>query len=249
MTVQDIFDFLNERFPVATACDFDNVGLLVGDRKHPVSRVMIALDCTKEAIAAAKENGCELIVTHHPVIFDPLRSVTADSLVYDLIANGIAVISMHTNLDVGNGGVNDHLCKALALSNSEKFTCEDGYALNKGTLPRPMSPEELARYLTERLGGTVRYLQTKREIQTVAVCSGSGGRYWQDARSHGLDALITADVKHDVFTDASNADYPLFDAGHFHTEDVVVEPLATLLRSQFPDLAVFTSHSYKIKTV
>ena len=118
MTVKEIFDFLNGKFPVTTACDFDNVGLLVGDPKREVSAVMVALDCTKEAIAAAKENGCELIVTHHPVIFDPLKSVTADSMVYDLIANGIAVLSMHTNLDVGIGGVNDRLCKSLALSDS-----------------------------------------------------------------------------------------------------------------------------------
>ena len=249
MTVQDIFEFLNARFPVTTACDFDNVGILVGDPHHEVLRVLVALDCTKETFKEAKEQSCQLILTHHPVIFDPLKAVTADSMVYDLIADDISVISMHTNLDVGTGGVNDCLCQALALEDSEKFTCADGYALNKGTLPRSMSAEELAQYLKEHLSGSVRYLQTYKQIKTVAVCSGSGGRYWQDALSRGFDALITADVKHDVFMDAANADFPVFDAGHFHTEDVAVEPLALLLRQNFPDLSVFTSHTFKIKTI
>lgn len=249
MKVHEIFDFLNEKYPVDTACDFDNVGILVGDPQSEVSRVTVALDCTKAAIKFAKKNGCELMVTHHPVIFDPLKTVTADSVVYDLIASGISVISMHTNLDVGLGGVNDCLCETLALSDTGKFVCEDGYQLNRGTLPRSMSDEELAQYLKEKLGGAVVYTQTYKSIKTVAVCSGSGGRYWQDAQSNGFDALITADIKHDVWIAASNADFPLFDAGHFYTEDVVVEPLADLLRKKIPNLTVLTDHSYKIKHI
>lgn len=249
MTVQEIFDFLNEKYPVDTACDFDNVGILVGNPESQVSRITVALDCTKEATKFAKKQGCELMVTHHPVIFDPLKTVTVDSVVYDLIAGGISVISMHTNLDVGAGGVNDCLCAALALVGTEKFTCEDGYQLNRGTLPRSMSGEELAGYLKEKLGGAVTFTKTDKSIKTVAICSGSGGRYWQDARSNGFDALITADIKHDVWIAASNPDFPLFDAGHFYTEDVVVEPLATSLRHKFPDLTVFTEHTYKVKNV
>ena len=247
MTVQEIFDFLNEKYPVGTACDFDNVGILVGDPQGEVSRVTVALDCTKTAIKFAEKNGCELMVTHHPVIFDPLKTVTADSVVYDLIASGISVISMHTNLDVGAGGVNDRLCEALALSDIGKFVCEDGYQLNSGALPRSMSGEELAGYLKEKLGGAVTYIQTDKRIKTVAVCSGSGGRYLQDAQSNGFDALITADIKHDVLIAASNADFPLFDAGHFQTEDVVVEPLASTLRHKFPSLSICTDHTSKIR--
>ncbi|MBR4972916.1 MAG: Nif3-like dinuclear metal center hexameric protein, partial [Clostridia bacterium] len=110
MTVKQIFEFLDSKFPISTACDFDNVGILVGDSNAKVNKALLSLDCTLDTVKKAVDSECQLIITHHPVIFSPLKSVLNGSIVYELIRNNIAVISMHTNLDVGLGGVNTCLC-------------------------------------------------------------------------------------------------------------------------------------------
>ena len=100
MKVTDIFEFLNNLYPTDTACDFDNVGILVGSPDNEVKKVLIALDCNKETLENAIRMGCDTVVTHHPVIFSPLKNVLSGSIVFELIKNDISVISMHTNLDI-----------------------------------------------------------------------------------------------------------------------------------------------------
>lgn len=249
MTVQNIFDFLNEKFPTDTACDFDNVGLLVGNPCAEVQKAVVALDCTPSAVNTAVSNGAQLIITHHPIIFNPLKQVLAGSAVYEVIKNGISVISMHTNLDVGLGGVNDCLSSALMLNNVTKVAAEDGYILNIGELTSPLHPEGLALYIKEKLGGAVKYFGADKEIKRVLLCSGSGGSYLSEVSKHNCDALITADVKHNQFLDAQRLGVSLFDAGHFDTEDVVTEPLRQLLQAEFPDIIFTADRISKIKHI
>ena len=246
MTVKNIFDFLESKFPVNTACDFDNVGILIGDGNSAVTKVLIALDCTIDTVKEAKDNGCQLIITHHPVIFEPLKKILKGSIVYELIENGISVISMHTNLDVGVGGVNDCLCKVLSPLTCETVIASDGYALKKCTLS-PVLSDGLADILKSRLGGTVKYIPTDKLIKTVLICSGSGGNFVEDAINFDCDALITADVKHNQFLLAQHNGIALFDAGHFNTEDIVVEPLKDLLSKEF-DIEFLTTHKSFIKS-
>ena len=113
ITVNNVLDFLTTEYPPDTARDFDNVGLLVGDGNSTVTKAMVCLDCDINAVKAAKEQGAGLIVTHHPVIFNGLKAVTAGSVVYELLSGGISVISMHTNLDIAVGGVTENLCEAI----------------------------------------------------------------------------------------------------------------------------------------
>lgn len=249
MNVQNIFDFLNEKFPTDTACDFDNVGLLVGDPNAEVTKAVVALDCTPSAVNTATQNGCQLIITHHPVIFDPLKRVLAGSAVYEVIKSGISVISMHTNLDVGVGGVNDCLSSALSLENVTKVAAADGYLLNIGEPTSPLYPDGLAEYIKEKLGGTVKYVGAERQIKRVLLCSGSGGSYLGEVLRKDCDALITADVKHNQFLEAQRLGISLFDAGHFDTEDVVTEPLKRLLEGKFPLIKFITVHTSKIKCI
>lgn len=249
MTVKDIFDFLNGIAPVNTACNFDNVGILVGDPSAEVSGAVVALDCTASAIKAAIKNNCELIITHHPVIFDPLKTVLAGSTVFELVKNGISVISMHTNLDIAVSGVNDCLCYALEFNNFEKRPANDGYLLNFAELDTPLSADELAQYIKEKLGGSVKFTDSGKNIKKVAICSGSGGGYIFDTAVSGCDALITADVKHNIFIDSERLGISVFDAGHFNTEDVVTEPLKDLLSQKFKDIRSLTDRFSGIKTV
>lgn len=249
MTVNDIFEFLNGIAPVNTACDFDNAGILVGDPSAEVSGAVVALDCTASAIKTAIKNNCELIITHHPVIFDPLKTVLTGSTVFELIKSGISVISMHTNLDIAVSGVNDCLCRVLGFDNFEKRPASDGYLLNFAELDTPLSADELARHIKEKLGGSVKFTDSGKNIKRVALCSGSGGGYAFDTAVSGCDALVTADVKHNIFIDTERLGISVFDAGHFNTEDAVTEPLKSLLSEKFKTVSFYADHHSEIKYV
>lgn len=114
-TVLQIYEAIDRLAPFSLSMDFDNTGILVGDRQKKVERALLALDCTKEVLRQAKELGAQLIITHHPIIFHPIKRVNEDSLVYHLLRSDIAVISAHTNLDIAQGGVNDLLAKRHRL--------------------------------------------------------------------------------------------------------------------------------------
>ena len=248
MQVADILEYLDTLYPQNTACDFDNVGLLVGDRFATVKNVLVALDCTHQAVKSAISQDCNLIITHHPIIFEPLKTVTKGSVVYELIKNQISVISVHTNLDIGDGGVNDCLCKTIGLENVNKFTSSDGFLLREGII-NPLSADDFAKHLKTVLGTNVRYVDGDKKINKVLVCSGSGGEFITEAISYDYDALVTSEVKHHQFLLAADNSVSLFDAGHFYTEDIVIEPLKDLLKSKFIDTSFFTYHDFSIKSV
>ena len=248
MTVNDILEFLNQKFPIDTACDFDNVGLLIGDKDQTVTKAIIALDCTMSAINEAIANDCELIITHHPVIFNPLKNILKGSIPHTVVRNNLSVISMHTNLDVGDGGVNDNLCKVLEPIMTEKVVANDGYLLKKCAVS-PISADDLAQKLKTSLGGCVKYTDNGKTLENILVCSGSGGNFIYEVKDFDCDALLTADVKHNQFLDAELLGVSLFDAGHFDTEDIVIEPLKDLLQTEFTDIEFITNHNSAIKYV
>ncbi len=248
MTVKDIFEFLNRKFPVSDALDFDNVGILIGDLDARVNNALITLDCSLETVNRALSNKCNLIITHHPIIFDPLKTILSNSVHYKLIKNGISVISMHTNLDIGNGGVNDTLCKLIGLQNITDFTACDGFFLKVGTLPSSTA-KELADALKGILGGCVKFVDGSKAINKVLVCCGSGGGYIEDAINNGFDALITADIKHHQFITAKDNNVSLFDVGHYNSEDIIVEPLREFLEAEFKEINFKAFHPDSIQFV
>jgi len=246
MKAEKIYAYLNGLFPENTACDFDNVGFLVGDYKMDVDKVLISLDCNLSTIQNAKSNNCKLIITHHPVIFDGLKNVLSGSVVYELIKNGISVISMHTNLDIADGGVTDSLCKAIGLKNITPFKAFDGFLLREGTIS-PTKAEKFAKHLKNVLGGNVKFTNGDNDINNVLVCSGSGGEFITEAITCGFDALVTSEVKHHQFLMAADNNISLFDAGHFNTEDIVLEPLKNILSEKFKEVTFITDHTNLIK--
>lgn len=248
ITVSDVYNFLNSISPVDTACDFDNVGILVGDRNFKVEKIVVALDCDNSAVDKAIENNAQLIVTHHPVIFEPLRSVTENDIVYRLIKNNISVISMHTNLDVAQNGVTDTLCRVLGLSDIEPFLAHDGFQIRSATT-NIESAENLACHIQSVLGGRVRFTESASPISRILVCSGSGGDFLQDAICGGFQALITADVKHNVFVKASDYKIAVFDAGHYETENIIVNPLCERLKNKFESIEVMPHSPNSIKSI
>lgn len=247
MTVNDIYTYLDEKYDFSTALSYDNSGHLVGSLQNTVTGIVVCLDCTDETVTQAVDCGANLIVSHHPVIFDPLKSVTDSSVVYRLIRNDISVISVHTNLDQADGGINEVLANTIGLENIEKVSDSEGFVYRIGETDEPIDADTFAKSVSDKLGLPVKYVGENTHIKRVAVCSGSGGSMLLEVANTGVDAYVTADVKHDVFLDAHSIGMVLLDAGHFNTEDIIVEPLANELSYAFPEISVTESHFTPIK--
>lgn len=253
-TVTHIYDAIDRLAPFWLTMDFDNTGILVGDRNREVSCALLALDCTPAVVEQARQLGAQLIVTHHPVIFHPLKRVNEDAVVYQLIRSDIAVISAHTNLDIAQGGVNDALANAIGLSDCrglELLNEQTGAWLGRiSTLPEPLSPEAFAAHVKSCLNAaSVKFSAAPRVIRTVALCSGSGADCLDAAISAGADALLTSEVKQHEYLAAAAAGISIFDAGHFDTEDIVIEPLRDYLAKEIPDVHFFTTHRSAIQAI
>ena len=249
MKLKEIYEYINSFAPFSTQADFDNAGFLVGDKDAEFSGGVVALDVTSGAIEFAVEVGANLIVSHHPVIFDPIREITADSLIYKLIKNDIAVISAHTNLDRAEGGINDELCSLLGLEKVEGIL-PDGevFEARVGELPVELTPDEFGNLLTACFPAVgIKYVAGEKTIKKVGVCSGAGGSLLGGMLLEGVDAFVTADVKHNVFLEAAESGLSLYDCGHYSTEDIIVHPLREKLNDKFGGFSEY--HSDLIKSV
>ncbi len=232
MTVQNVYDTIQSIAPFESQMGFDNAGLLIGSDFQNVTKVGVVLDVTPAIIDQAINQGVDCIVSHHPIIFSGMHSISAQSSVYRAIRNGIAVISAHTNLDAAIGGVNDILASELKLSNVAPLGLPDEPtpAMGRiGILPKVMTDREFAVFVHERLHTRVKYVPTNKTIERVAVCGGSGADFVDVAMSAGAQALVTAEVKHHVFLAAKEAGFMLVDAGHFETEQPTIVPLCQKL--------------------
>lgn len=233
-TVEEITRRLLLRAPAEKAEDWDNVGLMTGDRKAPVSAVTVCLDLTDAALDCAVQNGSSLIVTHHPLIFRPVRSVEADTLLYRVIRSGIAVLSLHTDLDKAAGGVNDVLAEKLGLG--DVTVAEDGFC-RIGRLPAPMTAAGFAGMTGNALHTAVRFCEGSRPVERVAVCGGSGGDLLLPLAERA-DAVVSGELRHHEWLALRRAGVTAVEAGHYATEVIVTEALARWLTADDPELAV-----------
>ena len=249
-SVKDILDFLDDKAPLDTQLDFDNAGFLCGDAAAEVTRVLVALDITDGVVAEAADFGAELIVSHHPVCFTPMKSVTTDDLTgrkfAAMLKGGISAICMHTNLDAAPGGVNDALCAALGAENLGLLAPEHDTMSRLCRFAEPMEYADFLAHVKSALGANgLRCAGPEKRVQLFGVCGGAGADFIPDAAARGCDAYIAADVKHRKFLWAGELGIALVDAGHFPTENVVVPVLAGWLRERFPALEVKIAASYK----
>lgn len=231
MTARELYRYLDRIAPFDSALEFDNPGLLVGDPACKAEKLLLTLDCTLPAVQRAKEIGAPLILTHHPVIFEPLKSVAAGTVVWELAQNGITVISAHTNLDFAAGGVCDVLCRMAGV---QDVTVAAGGLRVGQTAPIPAG--FFARRVAEALQCIPRFTVGRQPVHRVAVCSGSGGSFLEQAAALGCDTLLTGDVKYSVFLAAEALGLTLIDAGHFETEQIILPQLQKQLAEVFPDV-------------
>lgn len=256
-SVKEIRGFFEQRVPSYLKLDFDNVGMLVGFCDAEVRTVLTALDITDAVIEEAADIGAQLIVSHHPLLFDPLKRVTDDdptgSKVIRLIQNGISAICLHTNLDTVDGGVNDCLMEALGGRVTGLMDPHgahpDGtpYGIGRiGELPAPVGLEDFLLRTKQRLHCSgLRYVDGGKPVHFLACCGGAGGSDMWKAVAAGCDTYVTADVKYDVFLCAKELGLNLIDADHFCTENVVVPHLKRLLCENFPELDVRISKVHR----
>lgn len=237
MKIDEIIEYTERIAPSDMAEGWDNVGLLAGSGEAEVSRVMLALDITADVVREAAEKGAQLIISHHPVIFEPLMSLEPDTAPYLLVKSDIAALCLHTNLDRAERGVNTALATALGLRNVRLYP-DDFLAV--GEPEREMSADEFAVFVRDRLGApSVRY--TDGRVSRVAVSSGGGGEGIELSRVYGFDAFVTGELKHHQYELAAQRGTAAFDAGHFSTENVVIAPLRDDLSRAFPSVEFIVS--------
>lgn len=229
--VKDFYGYLNSIAPFETQEDWDNSGMLVGDMDAEVKKAAVVLDITHEEIKKAKAIGADLIISHHPVIFNPIKSVTRGSVPYELVASSINALCCHTPLDIADGGTNDSLAKLLGI----EVTRTEDPILRLGTV-EPTSAENLAGKIAKTLNTKVRYADAGRKIEKIAICTGAGCSLIEAAGE--IDAFITGDASHHNFLDCIQAGITLIAAGHYETEIVVVPVLVKKLQAQFPDIEI-----------
>ena len=244
-TVNDILKYMESLAPRHMKESWDNVGLLCGSARQEVKKIMVALDPFESVCKEAADWGADLLVTHHPVIFQPAKSVTDDDGVgralLQLIRSGISAINAHTNLDCAPGGVNDILAQTLELKNIH--TIEGQNLLRAGEFEGTVA--DLLALVKEKLGcDALRYVDGGKPIRKVAVGGGACSGMRQDAINAGCDAFVTSDIGYNNFWDARELGLTMIDAGHFHTENPAMRVMAEKLKKAFPDVEVVMSQKH-----
>ncbi len=248
MKVGDITSVLERFAPLRIQEDWDNSGLLIGSPEDPVHGVLVGFDCTPGLIDEAVAKGCDMVVTHHPLIFKGIRRINAQDpvgcAVMRAVRSGVAVYAAHTTADKVIAGVSGAMARRLRLENVHILVPEEDGSVGLGCIgefPVPMTGLEALQYVKERFNlPLIRSSRPlEKPIRKVAVLGGSGGSEAQLALSHGAQLYITADVSyHQFFTPEG---FMLMDIGHFESEVEIVDIFLTEIRKNFPTFASYKS--------
>ena len=253
-TVSDIIDVMNTLAPRLLAEKWDNVGLQIGDPQQNVKNIWIALDPTLPVLDAACRENVDLLITHHPLIFRPLKSIDFQtplgSLLNMAVRHQLAVFSAHTNLDIVAGGINDLLSERIGLTHLKPLRktsdpCEiqspetDGRAQGLGRIGNLESPLELvafAKMIKQKLGlKTIRFAgNSSLTVTEAAVCSGSGSDLLPDFFASSAEVYVSGDLKYHDARDVEAANLGLIDIGHFSSEKLIIHALSERLKVILP---------------
>lgn len=248
MTVFELNELLNRIYSPELSCDWDNDGLLVSpDRGATVTGVLLALDLTDAAIDEALKTGCNVILTHHPLIFRPLSSVTTENgvgrRVLRLISLGISAIACHTRADAARGGLNDAMAKMLSLSGVIAFT--DGIA-RIGKLRAPMSPAEAVSFILGASGAEKALYSgnAPETVEYVAICCGDGKDCLSDVEEQGADLFLTGELSYHARLDAADLPFLVMEIGHDRSEMHALSVFRNALFREAPGLPVVPFEHY-----
>lgn len=247
MKCKEIIELLEKEFPVKYAVPGDKTGFLVGDREKEVNHLFIAVDADDETIDAAVAAGADMLLTHHPMIYAPLATVTTDSFngrrVIKMIENGLCYMATHTNYDSCRMAelASDYMC----LTECEVLMeVADGLGIGKaGMLPSEMTLRECALYVKEKFSiPSVRFFgDGEQKVKKAAICPGSGRSVIKASHSLGADVLITGDIDHHTGIDQKDDCLPVIDAGHYGIEHIYIEDMRKFFAGKCPLLTVTTA--------
>jgi dinuclear metal center YbgI/SA1388 family protein len=243
LKVSHISAIMESFAPVNLKENYDNVGLMIGDLDSEVTSIMIALDCTLEVIKEAVEKNCNLIFTHHPLLFLKPSSITAETLqgrkIIEIIRNNINLFSSHTNLDMVKHGLNDIVTELLGFKNwsiiepsSRQLGAVDSGVGRMVTLDNPMTLQLLCKKVKASLNiQNLRYVgQEEMLINKIAIVNGSGEDYFKTAVTYGANCIITGDTTYHYVSDYMEMGIGIIDAGHFETEWPPMKVFAEMLQ-------------------
>lgn len=251
MTVREIYEALEKRIPRALSCEWDNDGLMCcPEPQASVRRVLIALDVTGDTVRHAIDGAYDLIVSHHPMIFRPLKAVDPAQYVakraVELLRAGVSVMSFHTRLDAVVGGVNDTLAALLGLIEVVPFG-EEGIG-RVGNLARSCSLDAFADTVKRVTGAPAVLLgDAERPVGRVALLGGSGSDDVAAAKQTGADTYLSGELAYHALCDAKENGMNLVAAGHFYTEAPVCRTLQALLLELDPSLTVDLFDSNRVR--
>lgn len=255
MTVLELYRFLENKFPKETAAAWDNDGAaIIPKPAKEVRRVLVALDATEAVVARALCEGYDLLLTHHPLLFRGVKSLTPFAPVprklLSLAEAGVAALSYHTRLDVAAGGVGDVLASAVGLEDVLPLATEgEAACVRIGRLPKPMSATAFAAEVKARLGLSALLLSGEGQVSTVAVCGGEGGDFLTLAREAGADLYLSGRIGYHRMLDAPEEGIVAMEIGHYASEAPVCEALAALLLEIDPTLEINIDKSHGIRLI
>jgi len=260
MILSEITDYLEEVAPLRFQESYDNAGLIVGESDMEVTGVVVSLDATEAVVHDAIEQGCNVVISHHPIVFRGIKKFNhnyyVDKAVISAIKHDLALYAIHTNLDnVLQNGVNEKIAQKLNLSNVRSLRphpsthLETAYQVGSGAMGRmseSLDGEAFIAYLKSKMGlKLVRHTRLlENKVSNIAICGGAGSFLLPSAISAGADVFITADYKYHEFFDA-NDEIVIMDIGHYESEYYTIELLIELLSKKFPN---FAPHYTKVVT-
>ena len=236
MKLKNIMEIIENFCPVSLAYEWDNVGLMIGDKEKNVEKIIITLDVDKNTVKKAINTGCDLIISHHPLFFRPLKNInysySKGKLIRDIIKNDIAVYSAHTNMDVCANGINKILAEKLCLFDIDILDKKTGLG-RIGYIKEYIRTEDLAKKIKKYLDiPFLRIAGDKNKIiKKAAVACGSCSELIPMAIEQGCDAFISGDIKYHEALDNTEEGICIIDAGHFYTEVFVKQIFGELLKN------------------
>lgn len=247
MKIKDITDVIERFAPLAYQESYDNAGLIVGRPDDEVRQALLAVDVTDEVLDEAEREGCDLVVTHHPIVFHPLKRFNSADMVQRCveraIRRGIALYACHTNLDSAPGGMSWRLAALLGIGELSVLQPSEGDPRAGfgvvGELPEPLPTVEFMRRIQQRLGvKVVRHSDlVSEQVRRIALCTGAGASLMADARRAGADLYVTADLKYNDFM-FPDGEFVVADIGHFESEYCAIELLFEVLSKNLITFAV-----------